>query len=84
MTQFRGFIQAVLRLAERSQPMADHRAALLVELARADLHAWGHADHEITLEQTEPHFADASRLRCTFWCETCNVARVVFLPAPED
>ena len=84
MTQFRGFIHAVLRLAEHSQPMADHRAALLVELASADLHAWGHADHEITLERTEPHFADASRLRCTFGCETYNVARVVFLPAPED
>lgn len=81
---FNGFIPAAFRPAERSRSQVDRGAASLIEQASADLRAWGHADHEIPLERAEPYFADPSRLRCTFWCETCNVAQVVLLPAPPD
>ena len=57
--------------------------APLAERANRELSRWGHADHEVTLERMVPFVGDPSKLRCTFWCETCHVSQVALLSRPS-
>ena len=76
-------VEAALARAEPQAEYQPNGLALLAERANGELDAWGHADHEVTLERVHPFFGYRRVLRWALWCETCNVSQPA-LPSRPD
>lgn len=76
-------VEAALDQAELQAQYQLNGLELLAERAKGELDAWGHADHEVTLERVIPFFIDRRVLRWAFWCETCHVSQLALLSRPE-
>ena len=75
-------VQLEFALLEPEAAGGESRVSGVAEAVNDELDAWGHANHEVSVERVIRFYGDPGLLRWTLWCETCHVVHVALLERP--